>query len=118
LLHPAFDRGNAPSFVYLHASEFAATQVVPSIARIRTASGTQQRRLAGDAIRIIKLGAFTRPTFFVEDAAHTRFIETMAAALSKDVSVLECGNSSNVKSLYSLSQSDGGRQNCYLQAAT
>jgi hypothetical protein len=113
LLRPTFDRGNAPSFVYLQASEFAATQVVPSIARIRTASGTQQRRLAGDAIRIIKLGAFTRPTFFVEDAARTRFIEAIAA-----VSVLECGNSSNVKSLYSLSQSDGGRQNSYLPAAT
>jgi hypothetical protein len=76
-------------------------QVVPSIARIRTASGTQQRSLAGDAIRIIKLGA--RPTFFVEDAAHTCFFDAMAAALNKDVSVLECGNSSNVKSLYSLS---------------
>jgi len=58
-------------------------QVVPSIARIRTASGTQQRSLAGDAIRIIKLGA--RPTFFVEDAAHTCFFEAMAAALNKDV---------------------------------
>jgi hypothetical protein len=92
-------------------------QVVPSIARIRTASA-QQRCLAGDAIRIIKLGAFTRPTFFVEDAAHTCFFEAMAAALNKDVSVLECRNSSNVKSLYSLSQSDGGWQNSYLSAAT
>jgi hypothetical protein len=93
-------------------------QVVPSIARIRTASGTQQRSLAGDAIRIIKLGAFTRPTFFVEDAAHTCFFDAMAAALNKDVAVLECGNSSNVKSLYSLSQFDGGWQNSYLSAAT
>jgi hypothetical protein len=58
-----------------------------------------------------------RPTFFVKDAAHTRFIEAMAAALNKDVSVLECGDSSNVKSLYSLSQS-GGWQNSYLPAAT
>jgi hypothetical protein len=105
LLRPTFDRGNAPSFVYLQA-EFAATQVVPSIARFRTASGTQQRSLAGDAIRIIKLGAFTRPTFFVEDAAHTCFIEAMAAAGNKDVSVLECG------------KSDGGWQNSYLSAAT
>jgi hypothetical protein len=105
LLRPTFDRGNAPSFVYLRASEFAATQVVPSIARFRTAS-TQQRSLAGDAIRIIKLGAFTRPTFFVEDAAHTCFIEAMAAAGNKDVSVLECG------------KSDGGWQNSYLSAAT
>jgi hypothetical protein len=52
----------------------------------RTISGTQQHRLAGGAIRIIKLGTFTRPTFFVKDAAHTRFIEAMAAALNKDVS--------------------------------
>jgi hypothetical protein len=39
-------------------------------------------------------------------------------ALNKDVFVLECGDSSNVKSLYSLSQSDGGWQNSYLPAAT
>jgi energy-coupling factor transporter ATP-binding protein EcfA2 len=79
----------------------------------RNISADQQQRIAGDAIEVVRLGAFTRPTFFVEDAAHSRFIEAVAAALNRQVSVSECGNSSNVKSLYALSQSEGDWQNSY-----
>jgi ATPase subunit of ABC transporter with duplicated ATPase domains len=38
-------------------------------------TGEQRRRLAGDAIEIIRLGAFTKPAFFVEDDCHALVLE-------------------------------------------
>jgi len=73
----------------------------------------QRRRIAGEAIDIIKLGDFPHTTFFVEDSSHTQVIETLAAALKAQVNVTECGNSANVKSLFRLSKSEGGWQNSF-----
>jgi hypothetical protein len=71
----------------------------------------QQRRIAGEAIEIIKLGNFSKPTFFVEDAAHTRLLEGLAHCFEVQISITQCGNSPNVKSLLRLSQREGGWRN-------
>lgn len=67
----------------------------------------QRRRIAGDAIEIIRLGSFTKPTFFVEDNAHVLVVEELAAALGADVSATKCGSKSNVRSLYKHAKNDG-----------
>lgn len=71
-------------------------------------TGEQRRRIAGEAIEIIKLGSFTKPTFFVEDRSHREVVEEIARTLGTQVPISECGNSTNVKSLYKLSKSEGG----------
>lgn len=63
-------------------------------------AGEQRRRLAGDAIDIIRLGAFTKPVFFVEDDCQAQVVEEVARALGTDIIVSQCGNKSNVRSLY------------------
>jgi len=73
----------------------------------------QRRRIAGDAIEIIQLGSFTRPTFFVEDHHHVTVIEELAAALGANVATSECRNKTNVRSLYRLSKMEGGWQGSY-----
>jgi hypothetical protein len=60
----------------------------------------QRRRLAGDAIDIIKLGAFSKPTFFVEDGAQALALEELARVFGADILVHECGTKSNVRSLF------------------
>jgi hypothetical protein len=73
----------------------------------------QQRRIAGEAIEIIKLGNFSKPTFFVEDSAHARFLEALGRCLSTTVTITQCLNSPNVKSLFRLSEVEGGWPNTY-----
>lgn len=73
----------------------------------------QKQRLAGDAIEIIALGDFTKPTFFVEDSAHACILRALANLLQKDISISECGNSSNVKSLFKYQKNSGGWSNTY-----
>jgi hypothetical protein len=71
----------------------------------------QQRRIAGEAIEIIKLGNFSNATFFVEDSGHSRFIGAIARCFGVTVTISECGNSSNVRSLFKLSEHEGGWPN-------
>ncbi len=66
----------------------------------------QRRRLAGDAIEIIRLGTFTKPTFFVEDACQETIVTEIARVLDADVAVSPCGNKANVRSLYRYAQND------------
>lgn len=73
----------------------------------------RQRRIAGEAIEIIKLGDFSKLTFFVEDSAHTRLLDALAACVGATITISECLNSSNVKSLFRLAQSDGGWPNTF-----
>ena len=73
----------------------------------------QRRRIAGDAIEIIRLGSFTKPTFFVEDSAHALVVEELAAVLGADISVTECGNKANVRSLYNHAKKDGDWTSSY-----
>jgi hypothetical protein len=71
----------------------------------------QKRRLAGDAIEIIALGEFTKPTFFVEDGAHTQFLRALAELFDIEISTSECGNAANVKSLFRYRKTHGGWAN-------
>jgi hypothetical protein len=73
----------------------------------------QQRRIAGEAIEIIRLGNFSKPTFFVEDSAHVRLLEALAQCFGTSVTITQCGDSANVKSLYKLSELEGGWQNTF-----
>lgn len=72
-----------------------------------------QQRLAGDAVEIINLGNPTRPVFFVEDSAHSRVLKALAMELEVSISVSECGNSSNVKSIYQYSKQTGEWRNSF-----
>lgn len=71
----------------------------------------QRRRIAGEAIDIIKLGNFSKSTFFVEDESHRNVIEALSRVIGNKVLISECGNSSNVKSLYKHAKSEGGWEN-------
>ena len=73
----------------------------------RDLSNEQRRRLAGDAIEVIALGDFSKPTFFVEDAAHTRVLRALGDHFGMEISTSECGNSSNVKSLFLYQKAHG-----------
>jgi predicted ATPase len=73
----------------------------------------QKRNIAGEAIEIIKLGDFSRPTFFVEDSSHEEFLLALFRKMGKELTVTQSGNSVNVKSLFKLSKKDGGWLNSY-----
>lgn len=73
----------------------------------------QRKRIAGEAIEIIRLGEFNKATFFVEDSAHERLVAALAKAMDVAVTISPCGDSPNVKSLFKLSQKDGGWNNSY-----
>ena len=73
----------------------------------------QRRRLAGEAIEIIRLGAFSKPVFFVEDRCHEIVADEIRKALSADILISPCGNRSNLRSLYRLSQVEDGWPDSY-----
>lgn len=73
----------------------------------------QRRRIAGDAIEIIKMGDFSKPTFFVEDPSQAEVVKVISNYLGVDVLITECGNCSNVRSLYRYSKLDSGWNNSY-----
>lgn len=60
----------------------------------------QRSRLAGDAIEIVALGDFTKPTLFVEDDAHADVVKALSEMYGANITTSQCGNSTNVKSLY------------------
>jgi len=73
----------------------------------------QRSRLAGDAIEIVALGDFTRPTLFVEDHAHAHVVKTLAGTYGANVITSQCGNSTNVKSLYQYQLAHGRWANAH-----
>lgn len=79
----------------------------------KTVTDEQRRRIAGDAIEIIRLGDFTKPTFFVEDAAQLVVIQEIANVLGAEITVTQCGTSANVRSLYRHSKLEPVWQNSY-----
>lgn len=79
----------------------------------KTLRENQYKRIAGEAIEIIRMGDFSKPTFFVEDQAHVRYLELIGEVLGVSLTITECGNSPNVKSLFRRSRSEGGWQNTY-----
>jgi len=72
-----------------------------------------RRRIAGESIDIIQMGAFLKVTFFVEDARHVEVIETIAKVLKSEVACQICGSASNVRSMYKLSLSQGEWAKCF-----
>jgi len=72
-----------------------------------------RKRIAGESIDIIQVGAFPKVTFFVEDARHVEVIETIAKVLKSEVACQICGSSSSVRSMYKLSLSQGEWANCF-----
>jgi len=91
-------------FLYWDTGKIKCTSNVPD---------EHRKKIAGEAIEIIKLGEFSKPTFFVEDHIHKEVLEKMADLMGKEISVSVAGNSSNVKSLYKLSKKEGGWNNSY-----
>jgi AAA domain, putative AbiEii toxin, Type IV TA system len=79
----------------------------------RELSSAQKRRLAGDAIEIIALGEFSRPTFFVEDDSHSRVLRALANLHKTEINISICGNSSNVKSLFKYQKTNSSWPNTY-----
>ena len=73
----------------------------------------QRSRLAGDAIEIVALGDFTKPTLFVEDGAHANVVKALADMHGAAVTTSQCGNSTNVKSLYQYQLAHGRWANAH-----
>jgi predicted ATPase len=73
----------------------------------------QKNRLAGDAIEIIALGNHPKLTFFVEDTAHHDILKILAEIFKKDIEIMQCGNSPNVKTLFRQYKSIGRLQNSF-----
>jgi len=75
---------------------------------------TEQRsRLAGDAIEIVALGDFSKITFFVEDSSHSDVLAALSHFKKGSINVSQCGNSTNVKSLYQYQLTHGQWSNAY-----
>lgn len=79
----------------------------------RDLTSQQRSRLAGDAIEIVALGDFSRPTIFVEDGAHAEVVGAIATFMGKSINVSQCGNATNVKSLYQYQLSHGRWANAF-----
>ena len=73
----------------------------------------QRSRLAGDAIEIVAIGDFTKPTLFVEDDAHVNVVKALADMYGANVTTSHCGNSANVKSLYQYQLAHGRWANAH-----
>jgi AAA domain, putative AbiEii toxin, Type IV TA system/Protein of unknown function (DUF4435) len=65
----------------------------------------QRLRLAGEVLEVSTPIKTHLPYFFVEDESHKEFLEIYAKILDRQLDYINvCGNSSNVKSIYSSSQ--------------
>jgi predicted ATPase len=71
----------------------------------------QRRRIAGEAISILRLGETSKPTIFLEDSAHSVVVNALASVLGADIAITQCGPKSNVRSLYKRAKLDGGWSN-------
>ena len=78
------------------------------IAWSRKLTPSQRRRLAGDALEVIALGEFVKPTFFVEDDAHSQLLGVLAHFVQADIAVSKCGSASNVRALFQHQRTTGG----------
>lgn len=74
----------------------------------RQISAEERRRLAGEAIEIIRLGSFPKPTFFCEDNYSVQFLKQLARYYNLNIAVSKCGGKANVLSLFQLAESQGG----------
>ena len=67
-----------------------------------------RRRLAGEAIEIVRLGEFSRLTFFVEDDAHETVVDALATEYGALANVVRCGDKSQVRAMFRLAEKEGG----------
>lgn len=73
----------------------------------------QREKLVDDAYEILKIGGFEELTIFCEDESHSDYFNSLLCSLGiESFRIAQCGDCSNVKSLYRTSQSDGGWENC------
>ena len=98
---------------FLKRTQFLAWTDDGRVTISKSITAEQRRRIAGEAIEIIKLDAVSRPTFFVEDGRHALVISRLASKLGAVVSVTECGDKANVRSLFRLSKIDGAWGNSF-----
>lgn len=70
-------------------------------------------KLAGEALQIVTIGEFSRPTFFVEDKAQESVLLEIAESVGASISVTRAGNRENVRSLFRLCRSEGGWGTCF-----
>jgi hypothetical protein len=98
---------------FLERTQFLSWNEAGNIVVGKELTDEQRSRLAGEVINIVKMGEFTRPTFFVEDESQVKVVNALARIIGVPVSTDECGSSSNVMSLFRLSQLDGGWENSY-----
>jgi predicted ATPase len=76
-------------------------------------SSEQRKRIAGEAIEIIRLGDFSHRTFFVEDNEQESVVRILGEKLDAQVAVSVCGNAPNVRSLYRRAKADGGWEKAF-----
>ncbi len=62
----------------------------------------QKESIAGELSDSISISDFSKTTYFVEDETQKLIINFLAEKFNKTVSIVVCGNKSNVKSMYSL----------------
>lgn len=90
-------------FLYWGESGVSVTKQLPQ---------NQLDKLLEDAFETLKIGGFEELTIFCEDASHKEYFDALLSSFSIDeCRVTRCGDSSNVKSLYRKSISDGGWNN-------
>ncbi|MDI1251710.1 AAA family ATPase [Thermomonas sp.] len=71
----------------------------------------QRRRIAGEAISVLKLGGTEVPTVFVEDSIHELIVDRISKVTGVTIATAQCGTKSNVRSLFKRSKQDGGWSN-------
>ncbi|MCX6096732.1 MAG: AAA family ATPase [Candidatus Bipolaricaulota bacterium] len=98
---------------FLARTQFLSWNEDGHIAVTSDVSREIQESLAGDAVEIIRLGDFSRPTFFVEDNEHEVVVSALAEALGVSVNVTRCDNSQVVRTLFRYSKADGGWRNSF-----
>jgi predicted ATPase len=79
----------------------------------RDLTSQQRSRLAGDAIEIVALGDFSKPTLFIEDASHAEVVDALALLKGSNITTSQCGNATNVMSLYKYQLLHGHWANAY-----
>lgn len=76
-------------------------------------SDTLKKILAGEVVEIIRMGDFSKPTFFVEDISHENVVTLLAKKYNVEINCTRCDNSTNVKSLYKYSKLEQGWSNAF-----
>ncbi len=91
---------------YLSLSQFLIWGEDNKIHLTKEISNEEKKKIAGEAIEIIKLGDLGKKIIFVEDNSHKIIFEEISKKIGKDIHITIAGNSPNVKSLYKFSKTE------------